>query len=279
MSNFIYPNNTDPTSLGSIIQPGNQPSNYYIPLTQANSNTVPTDSQPLETKTYFVNSYGTDIASTTLATYKIITKSQTVNKPNDVKHYRAILIGGGGGSGGNGGTSNSSGYRNSTKGVVGGSGGNGGYGTVSYINETPWNETLTITIGSGGNSGTDGANDHCAVKYNSCSAAGQDGGNGNSGNGTILKQGNSSTTANGGNGGKGGNGATSKANAYSCKWDGKCGGGNTSSTQGTPGDAGNQDQSAFTNSFSPNYDNNAIQNNYGKPDQPGVVQLIYLYEN
>jgi hypothetical protein len=280
MSNFLYPN-TDPTSLGSVIQPGNQSSNYYISLTQANSSTtVPTDSQPLETKTYFVNSSGTDIAKTTLATYKIITTSQTVNKPNDVKHYRAILIGGGGGSGGNGGTSNSSGYRNSTKGVVGGSGGNGGYGTVSYINKTPWNETLTITIGSGGNSGTDGANDHCAVNYNSCHAAGQPGNSGNSGNSTTLTQGNSPPiTAPGGNGGNGGNGATSKANAYNCKWDLKCSGGNTSSTQGTPGNAGNQDLSAYNSSFSQNYDNSAIQNNYGNPDQPGVVQLIYLYEN
>ena len=100
MSNFFYPN-TDPTSLGSVIQPGNQSSNFYNPLTQANSTTVPIDSQPLATKTYFVNSPGTDIASTTLATYKIITTTQTVSKPNDVKHYRAILIGGGGGSGGN----------------------------------------------------------------------------------------------------------------------------------------------------------------------------------
>ena len=278
MSYFIYPN-TDPTSLSSVIQPGNQSSNYYIPLTQANSSTVPTDSQPLATKTYFVNNSGTDIANTTLATYNIITASQTVNKPNDVKHYRAILIGGGGGSGGNGGTSNSSGYRNNTKGVVGGSGGNGGYGTVSYINQTPWNEALTIIIGSGGNSGTDGANDHCAVNYNSCSAAGQPGNSGNSGNDTILASSNNTITAVGGNGGNGGNGATSKANAYSCKWDYKCSGGNTSSTQGTPGNAGNQDLSAYTSSFLTNYDNSAIQNNYGIPDQQGVVQLIYLYEN
>ena len=128
---------------------------------------------------------------------QLFTSNGTFTVPDDVTSISVVCVGGGGG----GGTSNQ-------EDELGGGGGGGALAYVNNITTTP-GESLTITVGAGGNPG--GSNANGTAGGNSslsrggttlCSAGGGSGGGAEAGNGGA---GGTVITGTGGSGGSGGN--------------------------------------------------------------------------
>lgn len=164
---------------------------------------------------YTIPPTSTDVSNFCTASFRDITATETVSVPSGVKKFRYILVGGGGGGGGAGGTANAN--ANSGKSDAtgnGGSGSSGNYSTYSYGTVDVVNNTIDITIGTGGNIGNKGGNASQSgggIGTSPRLAQAGAGGDGNPGNETYITYNSTKLSVSGGNGGKLGNGGRAYA--------------------------------------------------------------------
>ncbi len=228
----------------------------------------------------------TDISNICTAPYTTINVGTTINIPNVApyaKSFRYVSVGGGGGGAGRGGNANTK-YNFTGDGATGygGDGGDGGYAVYTNSPEIPivlGQNQIIISIGAGGNTGNNGADNvftSAALENHKTT-----GGNGNvGGNGfpTNINYGGSYTSF-GGNGGNGGNGANAdyiynsdlipsvQCNAF---------GGNS-------GSDGNVNPYTIPTQYPPlgtagNPGSGATSNTNATPGNPGVCRIIWLYD-
>ena len=163
----------------------------YINTTKANSRPLP------------INYRESEVDIATKASAKSISHNSSATNvavPSGVKACRYILRGGGGGGGGGGGAAVN--FDGTDYWRYGGSGKSGNQGKVTYTEEMRVNTSnYSVTIGTGGNSGSLG---NRGRGNTSGEVSGNAGGIGNAGNETYVTFANKGAVANGGNGGAGG---------------------------------------------------------------------------
>lgn len=244
-------------------------------ITTGRQNTIPgynfngtlTSYSGLRPNDFGLRYQGVSISNQCTASYTFCNQTVTLTIPENCKSIRFVGIGGGGGSGGKGGSATQ--FAGITTTNQGGSGGPGGYGTV-VTSSNPYpvssGNSISITVGTAGGKGVDGASNSCTNDRTkdwrpdwAQGGTGEPGGTGNSS--TIVYQGANLLTAVGGNGGNGGIG-------------GAAGAGKPPGIKST-GDPGNQGNSITA----PTAGDFGYQTNYGgTPSTNGYVQIIYLYD-
>jgi hypothetical protein len=237
------------------------------PIPGYNFNGFTTSYSGLRPNDFGFISEGKSVAELCTAKSFVCNTDQTLTIPENCKSIRFVGIGGGGGRGGKGGSATQ--YPSPGTPKPGGPGGLGGYGTLvvsSKQTTVSSGDSIIVTVGTKGNTGTDGASNSCTndrktvIKNWAQGGAGVKGNDGNSSK--VVYQGSDLFEAAGGKGGDGGNGAITGAGAQS----------NPSLGPGTPGTPGSSINPPSAGNF-------GYEARYGgAPGGNGYVQIIYLYD-
>jgi hypothetical protein len=222
-----------------------------------------------------------DVSNSCTAAYTDYNNTQTINTiPTGAKKFRYILVGGGGGGGGAGGDANSNSYYGDSDATGnGGDGGAGDYSTYLCGIIDIVNNSLDITIGTGGNVGINGANKSTkgGISSSNDTKVGN-GNNGNNGNQTYFVYNSEKTTSNVGTGGKLGNGGYAWASSRTTNSNS----GNTSENTNTIVNYANA-MDANTPPLGDSYGkggSGAINNpaQIGNAGTGGICRIIWLYD-